>query len=383
MSKWSWCCCIATVVVIYAVIMAFIFIFVHSPPKTKELEFTVSDASLAGFSYSTATPNNTLSYSLTLNITIRNPNEKGGLYFDQIQVIANYSQSTFSVVTLTSTPLYLGANNTTVLNSILLQGRQSVLFEESDLEKYRLETSRGVYSVDVKLALRLRDVRFRKGKVVGSLEPPKVECDDLKVPLRKNNGSSSSSFKATWTVSKELEFTVSDSSLEEFSFTTPNNELSYGLKLNITIRNPNKKGGLYLDQIQVIANYSQSTFSVVTLTSTPIYLGANNRTVLDSIVLQGRQSVLFEESNLEKYRLETSYGVYSIDVNLALRLRDVRFRHGKVVDSLEPPKIECNNLKVPLRKNNGGNSSFMAKRCMNVYIFTKKLRPYHEFGYSG
>ena len=175
-------------------------------------------------------------------------------------------------------------------------------------------------------------------------------------------------------VPKELEFTVTNAALTEFNFsTTPNNTLSYNFSLNITIRNPNKKGGLYFDRMQVIANYSESTFSVVTLTSTPFYLGAQNVTVLNSIVLQGQQSVLLEEKDLAKYSLETSYGVYSVDVNLALRLRDVMFRKRKV--HLEPPKIEC-NLEVPLRN----KSRFKAKSCINVYIFTSEPKPYHEFG---
>ncbi|PON42445.1 Protein YLS [Parasponia andersonii] len=192
--EWSSCIYAGMVIIIVSIIISIVFLV----PAPHELVFTITDASLAEFDYSTTTQT-ALSYSLALNITIRNPNKKGGLYFDKILVIANYRDKTFSVVNLTSTPFYLGAKNVTVLDSIVLRGRQSLLFNERDVEKYDSETSYGVYSVDVKLDLRLRDVRFGKSKV-GHPDPPEIECDKLEVPLR--NGSTISSpevlsFKAT------------------------------------------------------------------------------------------------------------------------------------------------------------------------------------------
>ncbi|PON42848.1 hypothetical protein PanWU01x14_278930, partial [Parasponia andersonii] len=94
-----------------------------------ELKFTVVAASLAEFSFN-ITPNNTLSYNLTLNITITitNPGKKGSLYFDRIQVISNYREITFSV--LDSIAFYLGPK-----------------------------------SLDVNVALELRDVRYLRARL--------------------------------------------------------------------------------------------------------------------------------------------------------------------------------------------------------------------------
>lgn len=66
-----------------------------------------------------------------------------------------------------------------------------MLLEESDVEAYDLETVSGVYSVDAKLGLRLRNIKFDK-TIKSYLEPPKINCDKLRIPLR-----SSAYFKAT------------------------------------------------------------------------------------------------------------------------------------------------------------------------------------------
>ncbi|GMN39416.1 hypothetical protein TIFTF001_008645 [Ficus carica] len=170
---------------------------------------------------------------------------------------------------------------------------------------------------------------------------------------------------------KELNFTIADASLTRFNFVTANtntnNTLFYSMALNITIRNPNKKGGLYYDRFQVIANYRKKTFAVVTSAVTPFYQGPKNTTVLH-FVLEGQQAVQLEKGDIEWYGSVTSSGIYSIDVSLALQLRNVKFRNTK--SHLEPPQIYCDKLKVPLHSNNV--TYFKAIECNNVYIFTSR-----------
>ena len=188
----SICCCFCScyMAIFLFTLAIFIFWLIFLP---KEPIFTITDASLTRFNLSAATEpenkdknNKLLIYKLFLNITIRNPNKSVGLYFDRVQVIANYRKKRFAMVTLNSTlPFYLGHKNTTALHSVL-EGQQTLSFKEKDVKHYDLETSSGVYSIDVKLALRMR-VRFGK-YTTNHFKPPKIDCDKLKLPLRAFNG---------------------------------------------------------------------------------------------------------------------------------------------------------------------------------------------------
>ncbi|XP_060967613.1 NDR1/HIN1-like protein 10 [Cannabis sativa] len=102
--------------------------------------------------------------------------------------MANYSKKRFALVTLNNTtPFYQGRKNTTILHNVVLEGQQTMSFKEKDDEQYKLEISSGVYSIDVKLALRLK-IRFGKIKT-GHLKPPTINCNNLKLPLLSSNGN--------------------------------------------------------------------------------------------------------------------------------------------------------------------------------------------------
>lgn len=185
----------------------------------------------------------------------------------------------------------------------------------------------------------------------------------------------------TWLIflPQELKFTVSDASLTQFDYnSTANNTLLYDMALNITIRNPNKRVGVYFNRIQALSQYGKKRFSMVTLTnSTPFYQGRKNTTTV-SAVIQGQQVLLFKEKDMKKYNMEKSAGVYSIEVKLALR---VKARYGKLKTRYYKPadKVSC-KLKLPLLSNsmNGTASTaangakFMPAVCGNVYVLTTK-----------
>ncbi|KAM6592837.1 hypothetical protein CsatA_000540 [Cannabis sativa] len=188
-------CCVCGFVVIFCLtilflIAFFIFSLIFLPQEPK---FTITNASLTQFNLSTATAANSghnklLIYKLSLNITLRNPNKKVGFYFDRVKVMANYSKKRFALVTLNNTtPFYQGRKNTTILHNVVLEGQQTMSFKEKDDEQYKLEISSGVYSIDVKLALRLK-IRFGKIKT-GHLKPPTINCNNLKLPLLSSNGN--------------------------------------------------------------------------------------------------------------------------------------------------------------------------------------------------
>lgn len=77
----------------------------------------------------------------------------------------------------------------------------------------------------------------------------------------------------------------------------------------------------------------------------------------------------FGKREVSQFTEETASGIYSIKVQLALR---IKARYGKFTSLNYKPyrKIDC-KLKVPLSFNETSiDSGFKATRCENVYFFT-------------
>ncbi|KAK3226979.1 hypothetical protein Dsin_006841 [Dipteronia sinensis] len=110
-----------------------------------------------------------LDYKLALNITIRNPNKKIGVYYDRIDARAYYDDQRLKSVPIT--PFYQGHKNTTVLN-VVFEGRQLLVGE--GIQDFTQERTSGIYSIDVKLYLR---IRFKLGKVKSPRFRPRIECE--------------------------------------------------------------------------------------------------------------------------------------------------------------------------------------------------------------
>ncbi|GLT47705.1 hypothetical protein SLA2020_213760 [Shorea laevis] len=175
------CCLLSFLVklIVTAVIIlglaALIFWLIFRPNIVK---FHVTDASLTQFNLSS---DNNLHYKLAANITVRNPNKKIGIYYDRIEANAYYEDQRFATQQLT--PFYQGHKNTSYLNPSF-QGQKLVLLGADGVSEYNQEKNSGVYSIDVKLNLR---VRFKVGKLKTWRFKPKIECD-LKVPLSSSDG---------------------------------------------------------------------------------------------------------------------------------------------------------------------------------------------------
>ncbi|XP_058210125.1 NDR1/HIN1-like protein 3 [Rhododendron vialii] len=166
-----------------------IFLFWLALRPINRVKFHVTDAALTKFSLNTTTTGNNLYYNLDLNLTIRNPNKHIGIYYDSVEARAFYGGQRFATKTLPR--FYQGKKNTTVLN-VVLEG-QDIAVNNDLLSDYNSEKGSGVYSIDVKLYLR---VRFKLRDVKTPRFKPKIECD-LKVPLDSNNGTASGTFQTT------------------------------------------------------------------------------------------------------------------------------------------------------------------------------------------
>ncbi|XP_022926156.1 NDR1/HIN1-like protein 3 [Cucurbita moschata] len=159
-----------------------------------------------------------------------------------------------------------------------------------------------------------------------------------------------------------LQFHAVDASLTQFNFSTANNNLHYNLALNVTARNPNRRIGIYYDDVEVSAFYESQRFSTVNLSQ--FYQGHKNTSLL-SPTFVGQHMILLGTDGISSFNSEKSSGIFKIDVKLNLR---VRFKFGFVKFGHYKPKINC-PLKVPLTSN--GTSSSSSSSSNGVFETTK------------
>lgn len=180
-----WCCFCQILIglIVTLGIIALILWLVFRPNKVK---FYADDAELTQFEFSTS--NNTLYYNLALNMTIRNPNKRLGIYYDSIEARAFYQGKRFSSVYLER--FYQGKKNTTNLHTAF-RGEQLLPLQSSEISKYNDQSTSGTFDIEVKLYIR---GRLKFGWVKSPRIKPKIECD-LKIPL-ESNGRSSGTFES-------------------------------------------------------------------------------------------------------------------------------------------------------------------------------------------
>lgn len=163
---------------------ALIFWLIFRPHRVK---FHATEASLTQFNL---TNNNTLHYNLDVNISIRNPNKKIGIYYDRIEARGYYEDERFGSVDLK--PFYQGKKNTSVVN-IKISGQQLVMLDSNEILEYNSQKGSGVYEIDVKLYLR---IRFKIGRFKTWRMKPKIKCG-LNVPINGKSTSLASGFETT------------------------------------------------------------------------------------------------------------------------------------------------------------------------------------------
>ncbi|KAE8651105.1 hypothetical protein Csa_001204 [Cucumis sativus] len=148
---------------------------------THKIKFNVTDATLTQFNF---TNNDTqLQYNLGIYFTIRNPNERVGIYYDTIEATAMYKDQNFDTRLLT--PFYQTPKTTSLLRG-RFEGQRAVVIGNNKVSELNSEKLAGVYSIDVKFRLSLR-LKFGIYKIIRVR--PKVECG-FQVPLNFTGTSS-------------------------------------------------------------------------------------------------------------------------------------------------------------------------------------------------
>ncbi|WZZ92055.1 hypothetical protein YC2023_120634 [Brassica napus] len=184
-------CCILSVifniVITIAILLGIAALIIWLIFRPNAIKFHVADAKLTQF---TLGADNNLRYNLDLNFTIRNPNRRIGVYYDQIEVRGYYGDQRFGNGNVA--PFYQGHKNTTEVGS-KLEGQGLVVLNGGDRKDLDEDLKSGIYRIDAKLRLR---VRFKFGLIKSWRFKPKVRCD-LKVPLGSSNVTSGFQFQRT------------------------------------------------------------------------------------------------------------------------------------------------------------------------------------------
>ncbi|EEF29834.1 NDR1/HIN1-like protein 3 [Ricinus communis] len=168
------CCllsCLLKIIITIAVVLGLAVLIFWLVVRPNKVKFHVTEANLSEFNIN----NNTLHYNLALNITVRNPNKKIGIYYDRIEARGKYEDQRFGSQFLT--PFYQGHKNTSILTPAF-QGQQLMLLSGDELTDFNEERVSGVYSIDVTLYLK---IRFKIGDLKIGKFKPKIQCE-LKVP---------------------------------------------------------------------------------------------------------------------------------------------------------------------------------------------------------
>ncbi|KAG7580908.1 Late embryogenesis abundant protein LEA_2 subgroup [Arabidopsis suecica] len=185
-------CCILSMIcnilIAIAVILAitgFILWLIFRPNAVK---FYVAEANLNRFSFD-SNNNSNLHYSLDLNFTIRNPNQRVGVYYDEISVSGYYGDQRFGSVNVSS--FYQGHKNTTVVLT-KIEGQNLVVLGDGARTDLKEDEKSGIYRIDAKLRL---SVRFKFWVIKSWKLKPKIKCDDLKIPLGSSNSTGGFKFQ--------------------------------------------------------------------------------------------------------------------------------------------------------------------------------------------
>lgn len=151
-----------------------------------------------------------------------------------------------------------------------------------------------------------------------------------------------------------VKFHVTNATLTQFNYN--NNTLNYNLSLNVTIRNSNRRVGIYYDRIETLALYKDVRFGSQSLG--PFFQHHKNTTVI-SPVFKGQHVMPLSADQVSELDKEKNSGVYSIDVKLLMtvRFKFVFFKSGNV-----KPWIRC-ALHVPMKSRNGTDSAFHETDC--------------------
>ncbi|KAG1369743.1 NDR1/HIN1-like protein 10 [Cocos nucifera] len=152
-----------------------------------------------------------------------------------------------------------------------------------------------------------------------------------------------------------VEVSVEKASLTSFNLTaTSPTNLHYNLSADISIRNPNKKIGIYYDWLEADPFYQGHRFDWQALPS--FYQGHKNTTMLYP-VFEGNSAIGLGVSDVEDFNKENKTSFFNVDIWL---FGQVRYKFGSVTTRRYTMRVKC-ELGLPLLANPA--ASFTRTEC--------------------
>ncbi|KAL6005438.1 yls9-like [Asimina triloba] len=150
---------------------------------------------------------------------------------------------------------------------------------------------------------------------------------------------------------------VDEATLTQFQLTN-STTLHYNLSLAMTVRNPNKKIGIYYDKVEARAYYDGERFGYAPLPT--FYQGRKNTTNLYP-VFTGQASIPLNSDGVSQlFSTEKGRGSFSIDVKIYAR---IRFKIGSLKTNRYKPHFDC-DLSIPLTTNGSSSAAgFTRTKC--------------------
>ncbi|XP_010246801.1 PREDICTED: protein YLS9-like [Nelumbo nucifera] len=185
------CCCVLStfmkVLIAICVALGITVLVLWLVLRPNKMKFYVVTADLSEFNL---TNGNTLNYNLSLNMAVRNPNKRIGIYYDRLEAVASYQGERFAWDNLPH--FYQGHKNTTNI-PVNFHGQPVVVLDGSDILTFDAEKSSGLFYIDVKIYSR---IRFKIGSIKTRRIKPEIECE-LRIPLSSNATTLATRFEST------------------------------------------------------------------------------------------------------------------------------------------------------------------------------------------
>ncbi|KAH7512240.1 NDR1/HIN1-like protein 10 [Ziziphus jujuba] len=153
----------------------------------------------------------------------------------------------------------------------------------------------------------------------------------------------------------KIKLHVTEASLTQFNLTS--NTLHYNLALNATMRNPNRKLGVYNDRIEAKAFFEGARFDSKVFTDLGLLKKKSSKDL--SVAFEGQRLLALDADEINDFNEQKTAGVFDIDVKFYLRNR---LRLGDFIGGKFKPKIKC-DLKVPLITNGVSSGTFQKTKC--------------------
>ncbi|CAN6439054.1 unnamed protein product [Victoria cruziana] len=174
---------IITIVIILAIAALIVWVVL----RPNKLVFYAENAYVSRFNLTNAS---ILSYDLKVDMSMRNPNKKVGVYYEDAEALASYEGQRFGWIDLPS--FYQGHENTTMIYPAF-SGKATVMAEGSVGNDFNRDSVKGLYRIEVKLKT---NMKFKVGSLKTNKFPARILCD-LFIPFAATNSSGEVGFSRT------------------------------------------------------------------------------------------------------------------------------------------------------------------------------------------